>query len=31
MMPKVEATSRPIHGDVAPGFEEVRKEFENNF
>ena len=31
MMPKVEATSIPIHGDVAPGFEEVRREFENNF
>ena len=30
-MPKVEATSIPIHGDVAPGFEEVRREFENNF
>lgn len=31
MMPRVEATSIPIHGDVAPGFEEVRREFEKNF
>lgn len=31
MMPRVEATSIPIRGDVAPGFEEVRREFEKNF
>ncbi|CAA9467975.1 MAG: Putative esterase [uncultured Rubrobacteraceae bacterium] len=30
-MPKLDATRTPIHGDVAPGFEEVRREFEKNF
>lgn len=30
-MPRLDATRTPIHGNVAPGFEEVRREFEKNF
>lgn len=30
-MPRSEATGAPIDGNAAPGFEEVRGEFEKSF